>query len=111
MQPDTERELDPELESWVSATQIETFEDCNRKWAFRWIEYIRPPPDKAKQFGLDTHGFVERWLKFAEVPVPRDKDDRPAKLAQQLVPLLPTPQEVDWKNRQNVESEELIYVE
>jgi hypothetical protein len=100
-----EPQLDPELEPWISATQIDTFELCNRKWAWRWLEKIAAPPNKFAQLGLDTHGPMENWLKRGEVPTGSDKASL---LAQALIPYVPPPQSVEW---QNVEREELLEID
>lgn len=100
-----EPQLDPEFEPWISATQIDTFELCPRKWAWRWLEKIAAPPNKFAQLGLDTHGPMENWLKRGEVPTGNDKASL---LAQALIPYVPPPQSVDW---QNVEREELLEVD
>ena len=98
-------ELNLHLEPWVSATQISNFELCPRKWAWRWLERQYAPPNKFAQLGIDTHGPLEKWLKFGRVPDPKTK---PGKLAQELIPLLPPPQAVDPKN---VEQDELLIVD
>ncbi len=104
-------------EPWVSATQISTFELCNRKWAWRWLEGIKAPPNKFAQLGIDTHGKLEKWLKSSTVPAlekshadgeHRKRDEQSVKLAQAMIPYLPTPQVVDPSN---VERDELIVVQ
>lgn len=48
---------------WIlSATEIETFETCRRKWAYQYLDGIKPPPSKAAEFGLAVHGFLEKHL-------------------------------------------------
>lgn len=78
-------------EFFVSATQVSTAELCLRKWAFRYIDKIKAPPNKFAVLGVDTHGHTEQWLKHGVVP----HGDKPAELAQALIPLLPPPQYVD----------------
>ncbi len=101
-------ELNLHLEPWVSATQISNYELCNRKWAWRWLEHVRAPPNKFAQLGIDTHGPLEKWLKFGWVP---QGPGKPAQLAQALIPLLPPPQAVDWLHNKNVERDELLIVD
>lgn len=84
-----------EEEFIVSATQVSTYELCPRKWAFRYINGIKAPPNKFAVLGLDTHGHLESWLRNSIVPQGEDKS---VKLAQALIPLLPPPQAVDPKN-------------
>ena len=48
---------------WVlSATEIETFETCRRKWAYLYLDGIKPPSSKAAQFGTLVHGFLRNYL-------------------------------------------------
>src|SRR3990167_8500407 len=105
------------MEPWISATQISTFELCNRKWAWRWLEGIKAPPNKFAQLGIDTHGKLEKWLRSNEVPGPetvhvdadhRKRDEKAVELAQAMIPYLPPPQAV---NPTDVERDELIVVE
>lgn len=98
-------EIDLEVEPWISATQIDNYELCNRKWAWRWLEGVKAPPNKFAQLGLDTHGPMEKWLAYGVVP---DGQDKPNQLAQALIPYCPPPQAVV---PDNVEREELIVVD
>lgn len=98
-------EIDPDVEPWISATQIDTYELCPRKWGFRWLDGMKAPPNKFAQLGLDTHGPMEHWLKSSIVPTGQDK---PSQLAQALIPYVPPPQAVDPSN---VERDELIVVD
>lgn len=48
---------------WIlSATEIETFETCRRKWAYQYLDGIKPPQSKAAEFGLAVHGLLEKHL-------------------------------------------------
>lgn len=48
---------------WVhSASQIETFRSCQRKWGYRYIDRINPPPSKAAQLGSLVHTMLEKYL-------------------------------------------------
>jgi len=98
-------QIDPDVEPWVSATQVDTYELCARKWGFRWLDGVKAPPNKFAQLGLDTHGPMEDWLKHARVPTGNDKASL---LAQALIPYTPPPQAVRWED---VEREELLVVE
>lgn len=75
---------------FVSATQVSTAELCLRKWAWRYIDKIKAPPNKFAVLGVDTHGHAEKWLKYGIVPY----GDKAAELAQALIPHLPPPQSV-----------------
>jgi hypothetical protein len=85
----------PTTDFVASATQVSTFEDCPRKWAFRYIDGVESPPNKYAELGVDTHGVLEDWLRLAKVPAGADKS---VELAQALTPLLPPPQAIDPRN-------------
>lgn len=51
-----------------SPTEIDTFELCNRKWAWRHLAKIYPPPNKSAQIGLDNHDELESYIKDKEAP-------------------------------------------
>jgi len=96
--------IDPEKEPWISATQISNYELCNRKWAWRWLERQYAPPKKFAELGINTHGRLEKWLKYGVVPTGSSKE---VLLAQAMIPYLPPPQACE---RTNVERDELIVV-
>lgn len=45
-----------------SASQVSTFELCERQWGWKYLEKIRLPPGVAAQFGLDGHVYIEESL-------------------------------------------------
>ncbi len=48
---------------WIlSATEIETFELCRRKWAYQYLDEIKTPPSKAARFGSAVHSFLQNHL-------------------------------------------------
>lgn len=48
---------------WIlSATEIETFELCRRKWAFRYLDQIEIKPSAAAQLGSMVHKTLENYL-------------------------------------------------
>jgi RecB family exonuclease len=48
---------------WIlSATEIDTFKTCRRKWAYQYVDGIKPATSKAAQFGSLVHGFLEKYL-------------------------------------------------
>lgn len=48
---------------WVhSASQIDTFRSCQRKWGYRYLDRICPPPSKAAQLGSSVHAALENFL-------------------------------------------------
>jgi RecB family exonuclease len=48
---------------YFSASQLENFNDCPRKWAWRYLEGIDAPSNQYAVFGLAVHGQIERYLK------------------------------------------------
>lgn len=48
---------------WIlSATEIETFQTCKRKWAFRYIDQIEVKPSASAQLGNLVHQALENYL-------------------------------------------------
>lgn len=48
---------------WVlSATEIQTFDLCRRKWAYIYLDAIKPPISKAAEFGSLVHKYLENYL-------------------------------------------------
>jgi len=48
---------------WVhSASQLDTFRSCQRKWGYRYLDRISPPPSKAAQLGSSVHAALEHFL-------------------------------------------------
>ena len=46
----------------ISASQIGTFEDCNRHWWLKRILRLKEIPADHFTFGTILHGVCERWL-------------------------------------------------
>jgi hypothetical protein len=55
-------------ELYVSASEIEVYDLCHRKWAFGYIEKKRAPPNEAAALGTRVHKILERWLTAGEAP-------------------------------------------
>lgn len=53
---------------YVSASEIEVYDLCHRKWAFGYIEKKRVPPNEAAALGTRVHKILERWLTAGEAP-------------------------------------------
>jgi len=53
---------------FVSASEIELYDLCPRKWAFAYIEGKRPPPNESAALGSRVHAILERWLKEGAAP-------------------------------------------
>jgi hypothetical protein len=48
---------------WIlSATEIDTFETCRRKWAYQYLDGLKPKQSSAAEFGLRVHKFLEKYL-------------------------------------------------
>lgn len=48
---------------WLhSASEIDTFRSCQRKWGYRYIDHICPPPSKSAQLGSSVHTALETFL-------------------------------------------------
>lgn len=46
-----------------SASQLDTFQDCNRKWAWDKIERIPRDENRFASWGVSAHGMLEGYLK------------------------------------------------
>lgn len=72
----------------ISASQIETFRLCKRKWAFQKIDKLPSPQSPAAALGEEAHKHREAWL-IAGTPPPADT--RAGKLALAGLEQLPPP--------------------
>lgn len=54
------------MKIYVSPSQLATFKECRRKWAYRYIDGIKAPPKKEQEFGLEGHKRNEGWLRNAK---------------------------------------------
>lgn len=55
-----------------SPSGVDTYRDCQRKWAFRKLDKVQKPPNKYAQRGTDVHDVLERWLRDATPPPKTD---------------------------------------
>jgi len=55
-------------ELYVSASEIETWDLCPRKWAFVYIEKKRLPPNESAALGTRVHAILEKWLRDGIAP-------------------------------------------
>lgn len=53
---------------FVSASEIEQFDLCQRRWAFIYIEQKRPPANESAALGTRVHKILEQWLKDGTAP-------------------------------------------
>ena len=47
---------------YISPSQVATYRDCPRKWAYRYIDKIKSPPKPEQQFGIEGHDRNEKYL-------------------------------------------------
>lgn len=73
----------------LSPSQIDTFKDCARKWAFTYVEGIRPPPQGSAALGAAIHAQLEKYLKGQ--PFDFTTPGHPGDIAAGGLPLLPMP--------------------
>jgi len=52
----------------VSASQIDTFTDCRRKWWYTSVLGIRPPPSPASALGTAVHAALETYMLHGTPP-------------------------------------------
>jgi hypothetical protein len=46
----------------LSASQVQVFVDCRRKWAWKYIEGVEEPPNAAAEKGRAVHAMLEQYL-------------------------------------------------
>jgi hypothetical protein len=51
----------------LSASQVQTFVDCQRKWAWRYVEGVEEPPNAAAELGRSVHAELEKYLNGGEI--------------------------------------------
>lgn len=51
----------------LSASQIQTFTECQRKWAWRVLDGVEGPPNKAAELGGLVHAELEKYLSGGDV--------------------------------------------
>lgn len=72
----------------LSASQIDTFVSCERKWGFKYIAKLPAPPNKYAAQGLEVHDALEAFLRDGK---PLDTTTDVGKIAQAGLPYLPLP--------------------
>lgn len=81
------------LPAWVhdwefSATQVESYELCRRKWAWRKIHGIESPPNESLSLGSEVHKQLEDWFRYGKQ---LDLTSRAGNIALAGLHLLPPP--------------------
>ena len=74
---------------FVSATEIDTWRLCQRKWSYRWVEQVKGEAHPAAKLGTECHAALEAWLLHGTVP---DINTRVGRIVVPALPLLPPPQ-------------------
>jgi hypothetical protein len=55
----------------LSATQLDMFQDCARKWGWRVLDGVQAPQNKYAAAGSAIHAVLEAYLKHGKPPDPR----------------------------------------
>lgn len=76
----------------TSASAIETFRMCQRKWAWAKIEKIAAPSNRFAALGTKVHGVLEAYLRHG---VPPDLSTREGRIAAAGLEYLPIPGTAD----------------
>lgn len=72
---------------WLSSTQIDMYLLCNRKWGWRYLNKIKPPPSKYAERGNKVHKVGELYLNKGEI----DKSTDYGKMFAPGIRFLPSP--------------------
>jgi RecB family exonuclease len=72
----------------LSASQIETFRTCPRKWAWDRIDGVAQPKNESLELGTAVHNELEQYLKHG---TPINKETRAGQIAMAAIPHLPIP--------------------
>jgi hypothetical protein len=72
----------------ASASQIERFRRCNRKWWWKYVAGISEPTDPAAALGKTVHDVAEHWLRDESLD---DLDQRAVRIFLPGRPFLPEP--------------------
>lgn len=90
----------------LSASQVQLYKDCKRKWAYRYLEGIKAPQHPSAELGSRVHEVLEAWSrdgtapKLDEVYVTQDgRKHRPGRIAAAGLPFLPRPGQGDTEKR------------
>lgn len=76
---------DPTVAAWLSPTQVDLVELCERKFFFDRVLKMRAPASPWQQFGIDTENHIERALVDGIDP----PKDAPGAVASKMLEFLP----------------------
>lgn len=80
--------LPPEEPVFISATQLDTWRRCQRKWAWDKLDRIPRTPNKYAELGSRVHAVLESWLRDGTAI---DMDTKEGKIALAGLQHLPPP--------------------
>lgn len=72
----------------ISPSQLSTFDQCQRKWAWEKIAGFRSPPTRSQILGTRVHAVFEAWLKHG---IPPNRSTLEGRIALRGIPQLPPP--------------------
>jgi RecB family exonuclease len=72
----------------LSATEVDTARGCMRKWGWKYIAGIRPPPHPSAVKGSALHAIAEKYLRDAAQP---ERQEEISALFMEGLPHLPAP--------------------
>lgn len=72
----------------ISPSQLSTFDQCQRKWAWEKIAGFRSPPTPSQILGVRVHAVFEAWLRYGTPPNRKTLEGR---IALRGLPQLPPP--------------------
>lgn len=78
------------MDRWLtSQTQIDQFTGCQRRWAWRYIAGIKPPPTPAMLLGTEVENTqLQPYLQDGRQP---DRSKLAGEIAHAMLPMLPPP--------------------
>jgi RecB family exonuclease len=77
-----------ENDIFLSASQIGTWNQCQRKWGFSYLDRIKTPSHPSAELGQRVHAVLEAWLKDG---VPFDLSTEEGQIASSGLQYLPLP--------------------
>ena len=92
----------------LSPSQFKLFNECQRKWYYKYILRDYQPPHASAQLGTRVHKLVEDWLtdgtlpdeyEEMQMPPPYTKPRYPGQIARAAIAILPTPTTVETEKK------------
>lgn len=82
-------------EDVLSASQVQQFIDCPRKWGFKYLEKLETPPHSSALLGTEVHVQLEQYLRDGKT---LDFTRPSGEIAAALLPLLPASKTANVRN-------------